>query len=254
VIRVLRILPILCVLFTSGLALAVPGYEPFPEARRVPLRPCPTPTGSWQTRVATCASWRVTRAEAASSELFIPSGDVTYTLHRNDVLKLRFTYPAQGSAAGGFDVWLGDLNGDRLEDVIIAEHSGGNGLAGLIDTLSIVLSSRSGYRVSSLFTFAFSPVDVLRWRGQTLVTSTQFIGGANWEGRLADGRQHSYWVSTFLRVQASTLTVTWRPAPVWIRYTNKPNRTPESKARVSQRQRERLWRAQAEGLFVLRPR
>jgi hypothetical protein len=238
------------ILLISSVALAVPGYEPLPEAARVSLRDCPASSGVWTRQTLLCGRWRIERLESDSDGLFLPDGRVSYALTRNGALKTRFEYPVQGSAAGGFDAWRGDLNGDRLEDLVIAEHSGGNGLAALIDTVSIALSSSTGYRVTTVFSFAFSPRDVMRWRGEILVVSTQFIGGVTWENGLDDGRPHSYWVSTFLRVRGSKLEVTWLPAPVWIRYTYRPNRRPESKTRVSQRQRERLWREQARSIFI----
>jgi hypothetical protein len=232
-------------LFLSGTALAMPGYEAFPEAARVPLRVCGDTQGaSWQRQQIHCGAWRVERRYLEAS------GREQVSFERRGHLKLRLEYPIQGAAAGGFNLWLGDVNGDRLEDVIVAEHSGGNGLAAWIDTVSFALSSKNGYRVTSLSTRGFSAADVLRLRGQTFVVDTQFIGGAVWQPGQDDGRQHSYWVNTLLRVRADRLEVTWRPAPVWIQYTRRPNRRAETKTRLSQAQRERLWREQAEAIFV----
>ncbi len=231
-------------LFLSGMASAMPGYEAFSEAARVPLRVCADPQGPWQRQRIHCGVWSVERRYLESI------GREQLSFERHGHLKLRLEYPVRGAAAGGFNLWLGDVNADGLEDAIVAEHSGGNGLAAWIDTVNFVLSSDTGYRVTSIFSFGFSAADVLRLRGQTFVVDTQVISGAVWQPGQDDGRGHSYWVNTLLRVNADRLEVTWRPAPVWVQYTRRPNRRPETKTRLSQAQRERLWREQGQAIFV----
>lgn len=139
----------------------------------------------------------------------------------------------------------GDLNHDGLPDYVIVEPSGGSGLASEYCLVVFVLSSKFGYVVTKMYAMGFDPTDLLELEpGQVNLVRTwhAWIDEAN-----LDGKYHSYWVHSFLKVRGSKLVFDAKRKPIWIQYTFKHNHTPTQL--LSSSQKKRWWNTQKEPFF-----
>lgn len=156
-----------------------------------------------------------------------------------------FSTTVEGSPICDVEASLTDLNGDAIDDYIVVTHSGGNGLAGQITTITFLLSSINGYVARSVFSFDASPSDLvdLNQDGRPEFVHCMFISGD--KGK--DGRSHNYWTYNLLGVAGTELvsanTVN-ECFPKWILYTYDSNHTDSHQLTAEQRQREwlRAWR------------
>ena len=214
------------------------GYEPYPNARKFPLRTCSLKHNSAKAQEYLCSS-----KNSLSSILVFRSGDlVQLEVVRNKSLKARVKL--------NYVNWLdyaleGDLNHDGLPDYVMVEPSGGNGLASEYCLAIFVLSSKTGYVVTKLNTMGFDPNDLLELeRGQTNVVHTWFV---NAEEPTSDGKYHNYWVYHFLKVHGTKLVFDGKQKPVWIQYKLKQNHRPTRL--VSSSQKTRWWNTQKQLFF-----
>jgi hypothetical protein len=152
-----------------------------------------------------------------------------------------------GYVAGARFAW-GLLNEDKKPDFVIETWSGGCGLAATNYFPNFLLSTGDSFtlvpvanRTSSRNSF----VD-LNKDGRCEFIHTAFVFGE--EGR--DGRVHNYWVHNLLAFKKNRLVSsnrTDRRFPSWIWYTFKENH--QNTTQLTGRQKKRLWKKQAKGLF-----
>lgn len=152
-----------------------------------------------------------------------------------------FSGQIKGLPLGCTSAYRADLNGDGIIDYVMITSSGGNGLAGVMYWVTLLLSSPSGYAKVDALSWGVAPADFVTIGGRAYLVNTSFVSGYGEPGK--DGRGHNYWVCNLLRIDGQTLVLdnaADRRFPKWVLYTLKPNRRDTDQ--LTPEQRERLWR------------
>jgi hypothetical protein len=147
-----------------------------------------------------------------------------------------------------------DLNGDGREDFVALVWSGGCGLGGYRCDVAFALSSEEGYRITPLGpTMGPGANDFVDLGdGRCRFVHTSFVYGRGEPG--TDGKPHNYWVYNLLEFEGDRVVVSRADPrfPRWVWYTHAPNH--EETSIITAEQKERLWEAQADGIFRVRRR
>ena len=215
------------------------GYEPYPKAKRFPMRTCSLEHSSEIGQEYVCRS----KNDLSSIKIYAQNNSVELEVRRNDSLKVRIKL----AGVNWLDYALeGDLNRDGLPDYVIVQASGGNGLASEYCQTIFVLSGKSGYVITKMSGMGFDPSDVLKLEvGQTNVVHTWFVSA---EEPAADGKYHTFWVYHFFKIRGTKLMFDAARKPVWIQYKFKHNHTPTRL--LSGDQKKRWWDKQREPIFI----
>jgi len=143
----------------------------------------------------------------------------------------------------GTGYW-GDFNLDGKTDFMLTFGSGGCGLAASYCTPVFILSSKEGYRATTIWSMAAGPEDLVSpfEDGKCYVVQTSFIGGE--QGR--DGKVHNYWVYHLLEIDGTEMRISKksREFPKWVWYTYKANH--EETDQLTSEQKVGLWERYAE--------
>ena len=139
------------------------------------------------------------------------------------------------------EVFACELNQDGVPDFIINVWSGGVGLAAEGSEVTLLLSSKNGYRASSFYLYSFGKEDLVQFksRGPVYFILNDLIRSNSENTR--DGRDHNFWVYELYRIDGDRLI----PAdadqpgfPKWVWYSNKDSH--EETTLLSQEQKIRL--------------
>lgn len=192
------------------------------------------------------------RGREASACLRIDWGD--YDSHisiRSADGSVRFNAPIFGSLLCDAEATCADLNRDGVADFIVVTHSGGNGLAAQITTITFLLSSPDGYVARPISSFDAAPADLvdLNDDGRPEFVHCMCV----WGDKGKDGRAHNYWVYNLIGFSGTTLisaNATSREFPKWIAYTHAENHEDSTQLTAAQRQRQWLSTWQNESINV----
>ena len=134
-----------------------------------------------------------------------------------------------------------ELNQDGLTDFIVNVWSGGTGLAMDGSEVTLLLSSKEGYRATSFYLYSLGEKDLVQFKshGPVYFILNDLISSDGEKTR--DGRNHHFWVYELYRIDGTRLT----PAdadqpgfPKWVWYTNEDNH--EETTQLSQEQKNRI--------------
>ena len=146
-----------------------------------------------------------------------------------------FTGPIKGSPAAGLYAYTADLNSDNSPDYVILTYSGGCGLAAEKTWITFLLSSRTGYRSTSVVCYDAETADFVAIKGWAYLVHTSFVYGPVSK----DGRQHNYWVYNLLSFSGTELVLANdrdRRFPKWVWYSFSENHRDTDQLTLAQRQ------------------
>ena len=147
-----------------------------------------------------------------------------------------FSGPLKGGhPAVGLDAYAADLNSDGFSDYILFTYSGGCGLAAEITWVMFLLSSSTGYRSTSVLSYAAEPSDLIAINDRACLVHTSFVYAP--VGK--DSRQHNYWVYNILSFSDTELVLANdldRRFPKWVWYSFAENHRDTDQLTSAQRQ------------------
>jgi hypothetical protein len=123
--------------------------------------------------------------------------------------------PATNSMTSSqMEVFSCDLNRDNLPDFIVNVWSGGTGLATVGTEVTLLLSSKAGYRAASIYLYSFGEEDLVQFKagGPVYFILDDLISSNDEKTR--DGREHNFWVYELYRIDR-TIHVHQQDRPLW---------------------------------------
>ena len=119
-----------------------------------------------------------------------------------------------------------ELNGDGRDDYILRYDPHGCGLAGIGQTITLVLSGKDGHRSHELYQLGFDTDSLVQFKpnGPWHWVVTEMVGVPS--GESTDGRNHSFWVYRLFRIERDSLKGEpdgFEGFPKWIQYLHRPN-------------------------------
>jgi len=131
---------------------------------------------------------------------------------------------SQFGTIGWPSVYSADLNQDGVDDYVLTSNSGGCGLACMYNSMSFILSSPNGHKLTTTVTMANDCcADLVVLNGVPCFIHTS-MGGVE---KCNDGKSHNFWIHNLLVFgKAGDVKVkndTQPGFPKVIFYTNKPN-------------------------------
>ena len=139
------------------------------------------------------------------------------------------------------EVFSCDLNRDNLPDFIVNVWSGGTGLAAVGTEVTLLLSSKAGYRAASFYLYSFGEEDLVQFKaGGPVYFILNDLISSNGE-KTRDGHEHNFWVYELYRIDGTRLIPSDADHPgfpKWVWYTNKDNH--EETSQLLQEQKTKL--------------
>ncbi|WP_189000846.1 hypothetical protein [Deinococcus roseus] len=188
-------------------------YPPDRTSKRIPVETCQNSHPSASQTLLTCSRVRVVHTHQDVSN-YDESPDIQLELPRGITLTVKMDHLPYfvGNA------YQTDLNGDNRTDLMLTLPWGALGLGGERAVVVFAVSSGDSYQLSAMDSFSFGPAALIRKNNQNFVLHSAFV---NTTGK--DGKDHSFFVYSHLKIENGKLQLDAQQSRVWIQYTFRPN-------------------------------